>query len=70
MDDIVAQFQEYLTVTQNTQFGKTFAVGVLLSNKTIVVGGLSQAPPCTTSGNFVGKRKRKKKNILHRSVTD
>ncbi len=53
MPDILSEFQTYLTQTQGPLFGPIYAVGVLISNKTIVQGGYSQGPPCTTSGCFV-----------------
>lgn len=50
MPDFLSQFQAYLANTQKTLFGIVYAVGVLISNKTVVAGGYSQGPPCTTSG--------------------
>ncbi|CAF2941973.1 unnamed protein product [Rotaria sp. Silwood2] len=53
MPNILTQFQTYLANTQKSLFGTVYAVGVLISNKTsLVAGGYTQGPPCTTSGNF------------------
>ena len=57
MPNFVTQFQTYLNNTQASLFGKTYAVGVLLSNKTIVQGGYSQGPPCTTAGQLFFSRR-------------
>ncbi|CAF1018583.1 unnamed protein product [Rotaria sordida] len=51
MPDILTKFQTYLANTQKSRFGTVYAVGVLISNKTLLVaGGYSQGPICTTSG--------------------
>lgn len=51
MPNILTQFQTYLANKQQLFFGNIYAVGVLISNKnSIVAGGYSQGPPCTTSG--------------------
>lgn len=53
LPDYLTQFQNYLENTQKSNFGKIYAVGVLLSNKGNVTGGYSQGPPCTTSGTSI-----------------
>ncbi|CAF3383881.1 unnamed protein product [Rotaria socialis] len=51
MPDILTQFQAYLANTQKLLFGTIYAIGVLLSNKnSLVAGGYSQGPACTTEG--------------------
>ncbi len=50
MPDFAAQFQTYLNENKRALFGTTYAVGVLISNNSLVQGGYSQGPPCTTSG--------------------
>ncbi|CAF0875242.1 unnamed protein product [Rotaria sp. Silwood1] len=51
MPEILTQFQTYLANTHKSLFGTVYTVGVLISNKTsLVAGGYSQGPPCTTSG--------------------
>ena len=53
MPDFLSRFQAYLDKTQKSTFGTTYAVGVLIASKTLVGGGYSQGPPCTTSGASV-----------------
>ena len=53
MPEFVKQFQGYLNNNHAANFGTRYAIGVLISNKTLVQGGYSQGPPCTTSGNLL-----------------
>lgn len=53
MPEFARQFQVYLNTTKAPLFGAVYAVGVLISNKTIVQGGYSQGPPCTPSGHLL-----------------
>ena len=54
MPEIVTQFQAYLANTQKALFGNQYAAGVLISSKTSLVrGGYSQGPLCTTSGTLL-----------------
>lgn len=48
----VTEFQTYLSENYQDKFGKTYAVGVLISNGRNVTGGYSQGPACTTSGKL------------------
>jgi len=57
MPNFLTQFQEYLTTTQKALFGTVYSAGVLISKKTLVQGGYSQGPPCTTSGKFIFLKK-------------
>ena len=52
MPDYLPQFQAYLERTQKSNFGKMYAVGVLLTNKPNLGGGYAQGPPCSTSGRI------------------
>lgn len=53
MPDFLSRFQSHLNQTQKSAFGSIYAVGVLIASKTLVGGGYSQGPPCTTSGASV-----------------